>query len=356
MAKDGSGERPFSGYEYHVRKRAILTPLGVAVLVAAFGVSSFFMLLPPIQSSDAAILAHLLDWFIHFETREFIQYNFSESHVGASFSLISMVIIGVVILRASHKDNEAFMSAYPYMDLSFTPQEIREARRRQYVTIGIGIGVIVGAIVIDLCFHASKMPKLGNGIGFCVAAVGAWLIVHAILSDRVTQGVLYNYEALQRTSLYRIEQYYKGPERDVVLEGKRHAMHIQTANEIIILIGALGSLALYFMPTLETPWWWVPIAVAFAITGITLQYGVRWLLNRIREHEDLQALTNRIIHGREDDADAAQIGGDHSKFEAMVDQVAEGVAAAEEARPEPIVADDGPDDPTANQILNGDRL
>lgn len=343
MAK--TEKNSFDGYEYHVRKRALWTPTGIAVLVAAYGVSSFFMLLPPIQSKDAVVLANVLDWFIHFESREILLgYSFSTSHVSASFSLVALVIVGIVILRASHRDNEAFLEAYPYMDLSFTPEEVKDARHRQRLTIAIGIAIIALAIVFDLALHGAQSPKVGNGVGFCVAAVGAWLITHGFLADRVAQGVLYNYEALNRTSLYRIEQYYRGPERDVVLQAKRRAMRTETANRVIVLVGVLSALALYFMPTLETPLWWVPLATAFGIASINVNVAVRWVLKRIEESDDLTALRNRIVHGdtkdktiTKEEQSKAQLQ-EHAAFEYDMDAIAKGVAAAEKAPAQAVVA------------------
>lgn len=357
-----AGQTPFNGYEYHVRKRALWTPTGVAFLVASFGVSSFCMLLPPIQSKDAAVLAAVLDWFVHFESRELLAgYSFSDSHVSASFSLIGLVIIGIVILQVAKRDNIAFMEAYPYMDLSFTPDEIRSARRRQRIIVGAGAAVIVAAAATDIALAVQGHAKVGNGIGFCTGAVGAWLVVHGFLGDRVAQGVLYNYEALQRTSLYRIEQYYQGPERSVVLAAKHRSMLTQAWDRVLWVAGALGALALYFIPTLETPWWWVPLAVAGILSLVNVNLAVRWVLAAIRESEDLQSLRDKVIHGRADEgAGGAEEAADraeeeHAAFETMVDEVAEGVADAEEAPAEAVMATDDEDDPR-DDPLNGDRL
>ncbi len=319
------GERaPFNGYEYHVHKRSFWTPLGLAVLTAAFGVSSFCMLLPPIDSSDASRLAWVLDWFIHFESDQLIQYKFSNTHVSASFTLIALVVIGIVMLRFSHKDNEAFMEANPYTDFSFTPEEIREARRVQLRFILCGTAIIVGAIALWFALYGARLALMAYGFGFCVAAFGVWLIAHGILGDRVAQSILYNYEALQRTSIYRIEQYYKGPERDVVLEAKYHAMRSKSVNRVIIVAGSLGSVACYFLPTLESPFWWVPLAVALAACAVVIHFGVRWVTSQVRRSGDLQAMRDRMVHGRNESEELAD-------FEAAENAFAEAVAAAEDA-------------------------
>ncbi len=318
------GKRRFNGYEYHVRKRAFWTPLGLAVLVASLGVSSFCMLLPPIESEDASRLAWVLDWFIHFESDQLIQYKFSNTHVSASFTLIALVVIGIVMLRFSHKDNEAFMEANPYTDLAFTPEEIHEARRAQRRFIILGAAIIVGAIVLWFALYEARLPLLANGFGFCVAAVGVWLIAHGILGDRVAQSVLYNYEALQRTSIYRIEQYYKGPERDIVLEAKYHAMRSKSVNRVIIVAGALASVACYFLPSLESPFWWVPLAVALAACAVVIHFGVRWVLAQVQRSEGLQGIRDRMVHGSTESERLAN-------FETAENAFAEAVAAAEDA-------------------------
>ncbi len=335
-------EKPFNGYEYHVRKRAFWTPLGLAVLTSAFGVSSFFMLLPPIQSEDASRLAWVLDWFIHFESDQLIQYKFSNAHVSSAFTLIALVVIGIVMLRFSHKDNVAFMEANPFIDLTFTPEEIREARRVQRRFILAGIAVIVAAIALALAIHETGQHKIANGFGFCISAVGVWLVAHGVLGDRVAQSLLYNYESLQHTSLYRIEQYYRGPERDVVLAAKRRAMRAQSVNRVLLTAGALGSMACYFLPTLETPLWWVPLAVALALCGLVINRAVHWVVGQVRASEDLQAFRDRVIHGK---AQGGRGGGapesEEAKlaaFEATENAFAEAVAAAQDAIPE---SDDG---------------
>ncbi len=330
--------RNFNGYEYHVRKRAFWTPLGLAVLVASLGVSSFCMLLPPIESEDASRLAWVLDWFIHFESDQLIQYKFSNTHVSASFTLIALVVVGIVILRFSHKDNAAFMEANPYTELAFTPNEIHEARRVELRFILFGAGVIALAGALWLALYEARLPLLANGFGLCVAAVGVWLIAHGVLADRVAQSILYNYEALQRTSIYRIEQYYKGPERDVVLEAKYHAMRSQSVNRVIIVAGALGSLACYFLPSLESPFWWVPVAGALVACAAVIHAGVRWVMRQVRRSGDLQAMRDRIIRGSSASEAASQVstGSEDEKladFEAAENAFAEAVAAAEDAPP-----------------------
>ena len=251
------------GYENHKRRRAILVPLGIAFVIGSFGVASLLMMLPAIKTGDAKVLATALDKIVLSETDDYLDYSFSDSHIMASVAFIGMLAIAIVILSYAHTDRINYFEAFDHLDFTYPPETVRRYKqiRRKYVGWGAfccGVG-LAAAIVLSLF----KLKHLGVGCGFISGAIGIALIIHGGMVAKSTDIYAYNFEALKETSIYSIRSGATGPERDIVLAAKVLSMKAQSANRVIITAGAIGSFCLYFLPSFETSFYWVPLALAF---------------------------------------------------------------------------------------------
>ena len=257
------------------RLRALLLSTGIACLVASFGVASLFMLLPTIQAQDASVLASFLDKIVRIESHEFVDFSFSDKHILAPFSYLVMLVIGIMFLSRAKSDREEFIDAYRHLDFSYSREEMDASSNvaRKYFWLGGLIGAV--GIILFFVLHALTGDELAIGLGCLVLAAGIWFIVYGANSRDGIDLLIYNYEALRRRSIYSLEQATDDPDYELILAIKRLQLRVEEVKRVIIVIGALGTAALYFLPTLHTSYYWVPLAAALIICFIFTHYQIR---------------------------------------------------------------------------------
>ena len=257
------------------RLRALLLSTGIACLVASFGVASLFMLLPTIQAQDASVLASFLDKIVRIESHEFVDFSFSDKHILAPFSYLVMLVIGIMFLSRAKSDREEFIDAYRHLDFSYSREEMDASSNvaRKYFWLGGLIGAV--GIILFFVLHALTGDELAIGLGCLVLAAGIWFIVYGANSRDGIDLLIYNYEALRIRSIYSLEQATDDPDYELILAIKRLQLRVEEVKRVIIVIGALGTAALYFLPTLHTSYYWVPLAAALIICFIFTHYQIR---------------------------------------------------------------------------------
>ena len=277
------------GFGPHMAWRSWVVPTGIALIVASIGVASFFMLLPTVASSDAQVIAKGLDKLVKSESDDFLELDFGSSHILATLAFVGLIAVGLVILGYAREDRIAFMEAFPHVDLEFTPAERAEAVA--HLKRGVVIAVIIWAVAVALftVFKLLGWGHIATGCGFCVGAVGLWVLLHGGMEAKTADVFAYNFEAIKQTSYYELNAETKGADRDWVLQAKRRSMIAQTANRVILTAGALGSFALYALPTIATPYYWVAITVAGGIA----------MLNTHAAMEECRRQRNAVVNPTE---------------------------------------------------------
>lgn len=266
-AHDRYTPRPGDRYGFvpHMEWRSWVVPTGIALIASSFGVASFLMLLPAMAAGDAQVLATGLDKLVKSESDDYLDLDFGSSHIVAALAFVGLIAVGIVILSYARNDRLDFMEAFPHVDLAFTAEERKEAVDALKRGIALAVVVWVVAVALFTVFKLLGWGHVATGCGFCVGAAGLWVLLHAGMRAKVVDVFAYNFEALKQTSYYELNAEVKSADRAWVLEAKRQSMLAQTANRVVLTIGALASFALYALPTMATPYYWVAIALACGI-------------------------------------------------------------------------------------------
>ncbi len=253
------------GYVAHMNWRAFVVPSGIACLIASFSAASFLMLLPSMETSDAQVLASGLDKLVREESDSVLDLNFGDSHILASLAFVAFVAIGLVILSYARNDRIAYMEAFPHINLAFTREEVAQSISVRKRCTAIAIVIYLLAAGAFTLFKLFGLSHLATGCAFALGALATWVIVHGGMRAKREDLFAYNFEALRHTSFYELNAEAKAKNREWMLMAKRRSMLAQSANRVILTAGALGSLALYSLPSLATPYYWVSIAAACGI-------------------------------------------------------------------------------------------
>lgn len=270
-------------------RHSYLLPTSVALLFAAFGLSSFLMLLPATQSKDASVLVNLLDQLVKAESDEYLALNFSQAHISASLVFVACIAVAAVIFKYDRSDRHAFMLAYPHLDLML-PDALRSGDHREAKCCKI-VGSIAAVLAISgfIVLTILNLKHEASGVGFCLAAVSVWCFMHGSLLMRRYDMFVYNFSALKRTSIYSLNTDQLGSDGKAVIEAKRDSLKSQSINRVVLTIAALVSFALYFLPTLYTPLYWVPLAVAAIIMAAVAHReleNARKVISNTSAHKD----------------------------------------------------------------------
>lgn len=254
------------GYDRHEIMRSYMIPTVIAILLIGWAASIFLTLLPATHSADGQMLAEGLDRLIGLMSKEIIDLSFSQSHVLASLAFVSSLIIAIVLARYVRNDNKEYMSAYPYLDDFYSEDQKRKIRRtgRGFMLASLPF-FVAGAVVAGL--GAASGPTELKGIALLLFAAAAWLLVHGIMWLRRVEIFAYNYRALDHVSIYELQAEEEFPDRDIMIAEKKLRAPQQTAKRVVIVAGVIVALCLYYMPSIETPFYWVAIVVAIAIAG-----------------------------------------------------------------------------------------
>lgn len=115
-----------------------------------------------------------------------------------------------------------------------------------------------------MAVQGSPAYDVTGGIVLLLVAGGVWCLSHGMRVSQAPSYLLYNIRALQRRSLYQIEACETGPLRRLLLVEKSELDRLQAVGTAVLTVAAAWSACLFFLPTLETPLWWVPLVAGFA--------------------------------------------------------------------------------------------
>ena len=263
---NGNGISDEYGYDRHEVMRSYAIPTAIAILLAGVGACRLLTLLPATHGADDQVLAQGLDKLISLMTKDIIDLSFSQSHVLASLAFVSAAIIALVLMRYVRRDNKEYMSAYPYLDDFYSDgQKVAIRRTGRWFALA-SLPFFAGATVLA-GFGIASDSAVMKGCAWLALAVAAWLLVHGIMWLRRVDIFAYNYRALDHASIYELQVDKDAPDRDIMIAEKKLRAPIQTAKRTIIVAGVIAALGLYSLPSIETPFYWMAVVVAFIISG-----------------------------------------------------------------------------------------
>ena len=276
------------GYDQHELMRSYIIPTAAAVILIGFAASAFLSLLPVTQGADEQVIAVGLDKLVKLFSKDLVDMSFSQSHIASSLALVSCIIIGLVITRFAHEDNQEYMEAYPYIEDVYSSEQKAAARKSGRLFALLSLPFFVAWVVL-LALGTTASSAVLHGLGFLALACAVWLLFHGLHVAQRTDIFLYNFRALDYISIYELEADKDAPARKLRLAEKRCRKPIKTAKRVVITAGFLVALGLYALPSIETPFYWVAIVVAFVISAIIGRYSKEKVKKLAESMGDTQA-------------------------------------------------------------------
>lgn len=252
------------GYDEREVKRSYIIPTAFAIMALAVSISAFLGLLPATQGADEQVLAQGLDKLVSLATKDVVDLSFSQSHVLSSLVLVSGFIISIVMLRYAREDNDAFMDAYHHIDDFYSSEQKEAAHKHALIFICISLPFLIVSIV-GIIANVSSNSMVLRGISFFLLSIGLWLLLHGVIWGRRVDVFAYNFKALDRISIYELRSDDSIKDRDLMIHEKKLRVPMRTAKRVVVVVGVIVALCLYFLPSLQTPYYWVAIVVALLV-------------------------------------------------------------------------------------------
>lgn len=263
------------GYDQHMRHYALRVATGIAVIIAGFACGSFFALLPERNTADLETIVRGLDRIIGLMTKDLVDLPKVQHHPETFIIEILGVLIGYTILKHASEDQHDYMRAFRRIE----PFYSKEAKRHGYMTqiaydvLGIAIIVIIPTL---LAHFASNAPvNLVNGFTRLACAIGVWFIVYGTHMGMRTNLFRYNFRALRLVNIYELGKSESDAEREIRLGEKRLCDWSSSLTNLAWGVGVLGALGFYFLPTMRTNYFWIPLVITLIVTVI-----IKWIIIR----------------------------------------------------------------------------
>lgn len=284
MTRNDSEHSSMNPYSYRgfADRQSLMAAFGVAVMVLGCALASFASLLPAMDSADSTVISEALDNVVRLATKDLLQTNFAGSHAIATVLLISFVIIGSWLLGRAKKDREAFCEAYPQLEISFSEDELRRYGHLSRSFMTSGAIIIAAAIAVGIYIHGfanlyteldspgsiGSAEAVENGAILVFIAIGCWLLIRGKTLHDIPDMMRYNYKALESRNVYEMDRDSTGKLNSRLLHAREVVARKVLANHIITIVGIIAALALYFLPSLETRYFWLALVGALVACKI----------------------------------------------------------------------------------------
>lgn len=247
-------------------KQAALVPAGVATILAGVGIGQLGFLFPALPEADERAISELAGHVVKLLSKELLEVDVADSQALAVLLFLACLVVGLWLLASAKKDKDEFVEAHPYIDRVATSGELAQAKEdaRPYVVAG-WICAVVTAIVAVL---AGLLSEAGLwGLAWLTAAAATWCLMRAFMTRRAPACFWYNCDAIRSRSMAEIAE-DDGPTADLQLVLREFFERTDRKVTALWVAGIVVSAALFFLPTLETGWWWVPVAAAAALAEV----------------------------------------------------------------------------------------
>ncbi|KFI69348.1 hypothetical protein [Bifidobacterium magnum] len=270
------------GYEWHVRRHARKLADGVGLIMLGVSLSTLGTLLPQHKAEDIDKVIEWIDDVIKHESHELISFSSNQTHPESFLVFIVTLIIGITMLRNEVEDNRDYHEAYPRMNFRYS-QEERRAVGREHLAWIIGcVALIVLVHVLIALFTNHVWPSaLNTGLSQLALTAGVWgLVYSSVWYGRVNVKV-YNFMSLRSMNIYELRKHdeINGiPDYRSVRE-KNYSDWDANLSHFSIALGVLTAAAFYYLPTLRTSLFWIPMLVILIIGLIIRSFIVHHAIN-----------------------------------------------------------------------------
>lgn len=261
------------GYDAYRLMRSKVVPAGLATVVLGCALGSFAQWLPPLRNEDAHAIASELTDFLAMVSGGALKMGFADNHAAVSLVVMIFLVIGFSLLGYARNNRRNFMTAYPRIQSFYTPSQIAQAQRLRIRWIVAGIGglalsaAVGGAVAAAMSAAGADITQQRTlaaplGIALAGAAPSLWMIAHGVIVGDRVDIFEYNYQALSLTNRYDISANQTGERRQVMLAEQRIASRFHVVNRCIVGVGIFATVMLNIVPSLHTPFAFVPLLIA----------------------------------------------------------------------------------------------
>lgn len=266
----------FLAYDHHARSHAWQWATGVAIIILGFAIGDFLMLTPEHTSADTGVVIAGLDKLVGLMTKEIVHLPEVNAHPESFITEIVFTLIGIVIVRNVSEDAQDFRKAFRTIEDYYTPQQKRSSALAWlfYSLLGIAIIVVAG---IFLWSSSDHMPRAAaSGILLTAIAIGVWFMVYGERLGIRTDIFLANFQALRLVNVYELGKSESDERLEAQLGQKRLSDISTSLRRLALTFGILAALAMYFLPSMHTRFFWVPLVLIALVMFI-----IRWIILRI---------------------------------------------------------------------------
>lgn len=261
------------GYDAHMRRRALRIASGVAVIILGFAVGSFFALLPERNTADVEEIVKGLNRLIGLMTHEIVELPEVQKHPETFIVEIIAILVGYTILKHTAEDHDDYRRAFRRIEQFYTPRARRQGWELCAVCVILATAVIVAVHAVIAVWGMHWPVSFASGLSRTGLAVGCWLYIYGLVMGVRTNLFLYNFKALRLINIYELGVKESDTRRGTQLAEKKLCDFSVSLTSFATIFGVLGALALYFLPTLRTTYFWIPLAATLGVTFV-----IKWIV------------------------------------------------------------------------------
>lgn len=280
-------------FEAFQRSQAFYAPLGGALVALSFALLHFGALVPFNFGSDGQALGQILDGLVKLLSKELIETDYAQTHVFAMLLFVIVLCCGLYFLHYADKQKRAFREAHPFLPGKENKSELAKAGKAGRRMMAVAAIFVVGGITLYVSsqyfsrsqgFHgvssifngnASPLCNILDGFSFSLFSVATWLIMRSIRIAKAPSYLTYNLEVLTELSPYQVCEDHLSPNHDIRLVAKRILDKAITRGRIFLGICAVITFAMFVLPSIEMPIWWVPLIIGLIGRDLFVTQGVK---------------------------------------------------------------------------------
>lgn len=265
-------------FEAFRRSQAFLRPLGAALIVAAFAALHFGALVSIDLGDDGRMLGAFLDDAVRIASKDFIDTDYAEKHMISMLSFVVVLAAGIAMLRSARNQRDAFRAVHPYLhgttDTTALARGKRGGKRLMLAAAAFALGGAIlhvltrslgpaGPPSISQLFdgQASPLYNIADGVVVLLFAAAVFLFMWGSRMTEAPSYLAYNLSALAERSIYSVGETKDERLREVLLAAKGILDDGLLRGKAVLAVCVVVAACLFFLPTFETPLWWVPLIV-----------------------------------------------------------------------------------------------
>ena len=278
-------------FEAYRSSQALLVPLGTALIIAAFAILHFGDLVSFDLGGNGRALGVPLDDAVRIVSKDLIDTNYAEEHVVSMLLFVIVLAAGVAVHRGANDQRSAFRAAHPYLRGSTDAEALAWGRRSGRRLVLAAAVLTLGGIVLHAATRslgpadtpgttalfdsqASPLYNITDGAVVLLFAVAVFLFMRGSRIAEAPSYLAYNLGALAERSVYSVDATEDGRLREVLLAAKGILDAGLLRGRVGLAVCIALSACLFFLPTLETALWWVPIIVGLVFRDAMVKVAV----------------------------------------------------------------------------------